>query len=149
MCLCGRPWSLCGVVGAVDAVTVMCVLDVSVLRECKGARVTAMIVWGTDGGVGMSTRGSCTVSSASDVLGMSVVHDITGADGVCDMCMCLARGSEWIRGFDLGFTNHVGTGRVLVMCLCCGDVGANGWGSWARIWKGGVVLCLCESVFVV
>ena len=38
--------------------------------------------------------------------------------------MCLARGSvggeggEWMRGFDLGFTNPVGTGGVLDTCVC-------------------------------
>ena len=36
-----------------------------------------------------STRGSCVLASASDVLEMSVVR---GVGGVCDMCMCLARG---------------------------------------------------------
>ena len=35
------------------------------------------------------TRGSCVLSSACDVLEMSVVRDVGGA---CDMCMCLARG---------------------------------------------------------
>ena len=39
------------------------------------------------------------------------------------MCMCLARGGvggergEWMRGLGLGFTNPVGTGRVLDVCL--------------------------------
>ena len=36
------------------------------------------------------TRGSDFLSSTGDVLEMSVV---TGVGGVCDMCMCLARGS--------------------------------------------------------
>ena len=42
------------------------------------------------------------------------------------MCICLARGGvgreggEWIRGLGLGFTNHVGTGGVLDICLCFG-----------------------------
>ena len=35
------------------------------------------------------TRGSGVLSSTSDVLEMSVVR---GVGGVCDMCMCLARG---------------------------------------------------------
>ena len=35
------------------------------------------------------TRGSCVLSSACDVLEMSVVR---GVGGVCDMCMRLARG---------------------------------------------------------
>ena len=45
--------------------------------------------------------------------------------------MCFARGgvggegSEWIRGLSLGFTNPVGTGGVLDVCLWfgCGGVG--------------------------
>ena len=70
------------------------------------------------------TRGSCIVSDAADVLWMR---------GVCEMCMCLARcgvgreGGEWISGLGLGlgFTNPVGAGGVLDMCLCfgCGGVG--------------------------
>ena len=35
------------------------------------------------------TRGSCVLSSTCDVLGMSVVRCV---GGVCDTCMCLARG---------------------------------------------------------
>ena len=39
-------------VDMVDAVTVMCVLlfvlHVCILRECEGARVTAVLVWGID-----------------------------------------------------------------------------------------------------
>ena len=35
------------------------------------------------------TRGSGIVSSAADVLGMSVVRGMRGVGGVCDMCMCL------------------------------------------------------------
>ena len=38
------------------------------------------------------TRDSGIVSSASDVLGMSVVGGTTGVGGVCKMCMCLVRG---------------------------------------------------------
>ena len=66
------------------------------------------------------TRGSGIVYMAADVLGMR------GAGGVCEMCMYLARGGvggdggEWIRGFGLGFTNHVGTGGVLDVCLYLG-----------------------------
>ena len=37
------------------------------------------------------TRGSGIVSSAADVLGMSVVRGMRGVGGVCEMCMCLAR----------------------------------------------------------
>ena len=58
VCVCGvcSPWSVCEVVvvpyvvSAVVAVTVMhvllFVLYVCMLRECEGARVTAMLVWG-------------------------------------------------------------------------------------------------------
>ena len=28
------------------------------------------------------------------------------------------RWGEWMRGLGLGFTNHVGTGGVLDVCLC-------------------------------
>ena len=57
MVSCGRPWSVCEVVlvpylDAVVAVTVMrvllFVLYVCMLRECEGARVTAMLVRGTE-----------------------------------------------------------------------------------------------------
>ena len=50
------------------------------------------------------TRGSGVLSSTSDVL-------VRGVGGVCDMCMCLARGGvggeggEWMRELGLGFTN--------------------------------------------
>ena len=61
------------------------------------------------------THGSGVLSSTGDVLEMSVVR---GFGGVCDMCMCLARGGvggeggEWMRELGLGFTNPVGTGGV-------------------------------------
>ena len=41
------------------------------------------------------TRGSGIVSSAADVLWMSVVRGMRGVGGVCDMCMCLAR-AAWV-----------------------------------------------------
>ena len=59
------------------------------------------------------TRGSGVLSSTGDVHEMNVVR---GVGGVCDMCMCLARGEvweergggEWMRELGLGFTNfHV------------------------------------------
>ena len=68
-----------------------------------------MLVWGGGewGVVGVSaghvdgTRGSGNVSSTADVLWMSVVRGIRGIGGVCEMCMCLARGGvgEWLRGW--------------------------------------------------
>ena len=48
------------------------------------------------------TRGSGVLSSTGDVL-------VRGVGGVCDMCMCLARGGvggeegEWMRELGLGF----------------------------------------------
>ena len=48
------------------------------------------------------TRGSSIVSSAADVLWMSVVRGMRGVDGVCEKC--LAGGGvggevgEWMRG---------------------------------------------------
>ena len=44
------------------------------------------------------TRGSGIVSTAADVLWMNVVRGMRGIGGVCEMCMCLARGGvgvEW------------------------------------------------------
>ena len=50
------------------------------------------------GGVGVVTaghvgcmRGSGSVFSAADELGMSVVRGMREVGGVCEMCMCLAR----------------------------------------------------------
>ena len=97
--------------------------------------MTAVLVWGP-GEVAMSecmsgTRGSGVLSSTGDVL-------VRRVGGVCDMCMCLARGGvggkggEWMRELGQGFTNPVGTGGVLDMCLCfgCGGVGGE--------WVGGL-----------
>ena len=61
-----------------------------------------------------------------------------GVGGVCDMCMCLARGGvggEWMRELGLDFTNPVGTGGVLDMCLCSGSGGVGGVGGE---WVGGL-----------
>ena len=102
------------------------------------------------------TRGSGVLSSTGDVL-------VRGVGGVCDMCMCLARGGvggeggEWMRELGLGFTNPLGTGGVLDMCLCFG-CGGVGWCRW-RVGRGigqgsGAVgwcyVCVrCESGFSV
>ena len=102
------------------------------------------------------TRGSGIVSSSADVVWNSVVRGMRGVDGVCEMFMCLARGGvggergEWMRGLGLGFTKPVGTGEVLNVCLCLGCGGVGGvveqWvgGAWTKVWRGGVVICLCE-----
>ena len=65
--------------------------------------MTAVLVWGLgEVSACMSgTRGSGVLSSTGDVL----VRDV---GGVCDMCMCLARGGvfgsggEWMRELGLG-----------------------------------------------
>ena len=44
------------------------------------------------------TRGSGIVSSAADVLWMSVVRGMRRIGEVCEMCMCLARGGVVERG---------------------------------------------------
>ena len=80
---------------------------------------------------------------------MSVVRGMRRVDGVCEMCMCLARGGvggeegEGMRGLGLGFTNPVGTGEVLDVCPClgCGGVG----GEWVGCYAG----VSCESGFFV
>ena len=46
------------------------------------------------------------------------------------------RGGKWMRGLSLGFTDPVGTGGVLDVCLCCGSVGGVGEecvGAWIRV----------------
>ena len=50
---------------------------------------------------------------------------------VCGSGRCGWRGGEWMRKLGLGFTNPVGTGGVLDMCLCfgCGAVGGERVGS--------------------
>ena len=57
------------------------------------------------------------------------------------MCMCLARGGvggegggEWMIGLGLDFTNPVGTGGVLDLCLCFGGGGVRDVGGE---WVGG------------
>ena len=50
-----------------------------------------------------------------------------------------------MRGLCLRFTNPVGTGGVLDVCLCLGCCVGREWvGGLAWVWRGGVVLCLCE-----
>ena len=90
------------------------------------------------------TRGSGVLSSTGNVL-------VRGVGGVCDMCMCLARGGvggeggDWMRELGLGFTNPVGTGGgVGHVSFGCGGVGGEWVGAWTRVGSGGVVLCLCE-----
>ena len=53
-------------------------------------------------------------------------------------------GRRGCRGFGVGFTNPVGTGGVLDVCMClgCGDVGGEWVGSLGQALEG--VLCRCE-----
>ena len=82
--------------------------------------------------------GECVVHVVQVFCLVQVTVLMRGVGGVCDMCMCLARGGvggeggEWMRELGLGFTNPLGTGGVLDMCLCfgCGGVGGE--------WVGGL-----------
>ena len=74
------------------------------------------------------TRGSNIVSSASNVLLMSVVRGMRGVGGVCEFVYVFGSelvDGEWMRGLGLGFISPVGTWGVLDVCLCfgCGGVG--------------------------
>ena len=69
--------------------------------------------------------------------------------GVCEMCMCMARGGvdgEWIRRLGLAFTNPVGNEGQCWICVCVWVavvwVCMWGVGSWIMVWKGGG---WCES----
>ena len=61
------------------------------------------------------------------------------------MCMCLARGGvggeggELMRGLGLGFTNPVGTGEVLDVCLCFSCGGVAGDLGWTMVYRSGVM----------
>ena len=48
------------------------------------------------------------------------------------------RGGEWMRGLGLGFTNPVGTGGVLDVCLCFGCSGVGGVSGVGGEWVGGL-----------
>ena len=89
------------------------------------------------------------MSSADDVLGMSMVRGMKGVGGVCKMCMAWGGvGGEWVRGLGLGFTNPVGTGVVLDVSLClgCGGVCCVG-GEWLDRFDKGMEGC-CGVVCV-
>ena len=119
--------------GDFDACTVVCVACVCAVG-CEGDGNAGV---GSGGGVVAvsacmcGTRGSVVLSSTGDVLEMSVVR---GVGGVCDMCMCLARGGvggevgEWMRELGLGFTNSGEIWGKWDMCMCfgCGGVGGAG-----------------------
>ena len=79
------------------------------------------------------TRGSGMVSSAADVLWMSV-----GCEELVEYVRCVCvwlrrcgwRGGEWMRALRLDFTNPVGTGGVLDVCPCFGCGGLGGEWVW-------------------
>ena len=96
------------------------------------------------------TRCSGVLSSAGDVLEMSVVR---GVGGVCDMRMCLVRGGagcvagEWVWALQI----LVEQGGKWDMCLCfgCGSVGGV-VGEWlGGLGQGLGGWCGVKSVFVV
>ena len=96
------------------------------------------------------TRGSCVLSSAGDVQEMCVVR---GVCGVCDMCMCLARGGvggvgvsgcqDWVWAFPI-MEEHGESGLCVCFLWWCG------W-CWGRMggrfgpgsWRVGNVLSVC------
>ena len=53
-----------------------------------------------------------------------MVRGMRGVGGVCEMCICYARGGvggegdEWMRELSWYFTNHVAAGGVLDVCPC-------------------------------
>ena len=68
------------------------------------------------------------------------------------MCMCLSRGGvggeggEWMNkglGWTLPILWEQGECWACVCVFLRGGVSGVG-GDWTRVWRGGVVLCLCE-----
>ena len=122
-------------VGAVVAVNVM---HVCMLQECEGDGNAGVGSGGDIVAVSVyigGTRCSGVLSSAGDALEMSVVRSV---GGVCDMCMCLARGGvggvvgERIRfGVYQSWRNMVEYVSVFWLLWCR-------WVAWAI-----VVVCLC------
>ena len=93
------------------------------------------------------TRGLGIMSSAADVLWINVLRGMRGVGGVCEMCMCLARavwvkrgvsgGEDWVWALPI-LWEQGSVGRVCVLVVVV-------WvGAWTKVWRGGVVLCLCE-----
>ena len=67
------------------------------------------------------TGGSGIVFSAANMLWISVVRGMRRVGGVgVWLGAAWVEGGEWMRGFGLGFTNPVGTGGVLDVCLYLG-----------------------------
>ena len=57
-----------------------------------GCGVVMVNAWHVGGTRGSGITTTDIVSSAADVLWMSVVRGMIGVGGVCEICMCLARG---------------------------------------------------------
>ena len=86
---------------------------------------------------------------------MSVVRGMRGVGGVCEMYVFGWerrgwRGGECVRGLGLGFSNPVGTGVTLDVCLWFGSGGEGGvGGKWVGSLDQGLEWCYvcvrCES----
>ena len=136
-------------VGEVTVIHVMLfVWDVSMLRECEGDGNAGVVNRGSVVSVSAvhesmgGTRDSGIVSSANDLLEMSVVRGMRGVGGVCEMCMARGgmRGEGWVEWVLL-----IRWSGGVCLCLGCGGVGGvggNGWAAWV-CWETGVVLRLC------
>ena len=96
------------------------------------------------------TRGSGVLSSAGDVLEMSVVR---GVGGVCDVCMCFSRGGvggaggEWVTGLGLALPileEHGESGICICVLVAAVWVvlAVSGWAAWARVWEGVMSVCV-------
>ena len=109
VCLCVVTWlslfCMGGCLGTLcDACAVICV-GYEYLRECDGDGNAGMVAVSAECECMGCTCSLGIVSSADDVLAMSVVRGVRGVGGVCEMCICMA----WVR---------VGKGGV-VLCLLC------------------------------
>ena len=91
------------------------------------------------------TRGSGIVSSAADVLGMSEVRGMREVDGVCEMCICLARVGRWGKRIGFGLYQSCGNMEIVERAPVFGLRWCR-WGvcRWLGPGSGGMVLCLCE-----
>ena len=126
------------VVGAVvcgdsDACTVVCVACVYAAKMlgCEGDGNAGVGSGRGVAAVSVYICGSGFLSSAGDVLEMSVVR---GVCGVCDMCKCLAQGRVGGVGGDrtgfglYQFWSNMGKSDMC-LCFCCGGVGREGVGA--------------------
>ena len=81
-----------------------------ILRECDGDGYASVGVWGCVVAGCEYMGGTGFVSNADYMVEISAVRGVRG--GVCEMCMCLTQGGEWVRGLGLGLNNPVGRGGV-------------------------------------